>query len=170
VFTPGSFFTEFIAADVLTNSLPVHVLASTLRLHWDKPEDVMNKIMTTALIAGGLMLINSPEAAAHKEVRHTYQPPAYYQIDVRRSDRMPRWLKHDRTFRKWYRHSRLKRDRRLAWNQLYDIYRWERRWGKTYYRSDNYWADYYRYRDHHHDRDRDRNRDRDRRDRRRHRH
>ena len=58
------------------NSLPVHVLMATLKLHWDKPEDVMNKVMTTALIAGGLMLINSPEAAAHKEVRHTHQAPA----------------------------------------------------------------------------------------------
>ena len=123
----------------------------------------MNKLMTTALIAGGLMLMNSPEAAAHKEVRTVYQPPAYYHFDARRSEHMPRWLKRDHSFRQWYRHTRLKRDRHLAWNQLFDIYRWERRWGKSYYRSDNYWVDYYqyRYRDH---------RDRDRRERRRHRH
>ena len=38
---------------------------------------------------------------------------------------MPRWLKRDHSFRKWYTHTRLKRDRRLAWNQLFDIYRWE---------------------------------------------
>ena len=144
----------------------------------------MNKLMTTALVAGGLMLINSPEAAAHKEVRNVYEPPAYYQpvrhADYRRSKHMPRWLKRDHSFRKWYKHTRLSRDRRLAWNQLFDIYRWERRWGRNYYRSANYWVDYYelRYRDH---RDRDyrdrdyRNRDRkhDRkhdRDRRRHKH
>ena len=125
----------------------------------------MNKLMTTALIAGGLMLMNSPEAAAHKEVRTVYQPPAYYQVDVRRSGHMPRWLKRDHAFRKWYKHTRLKRDRRLAWNQLFEIYRWERRWGRSYYRSDNYWADYYQYRyrdrdDHRHNRN----------DRRRHRH
>jgi len=129
----------------------------------------MNKLMTTALIAGGLMLMNSPEAAAHKEVRNVYQPPAYYHIDARRSDHMPRWLKRNHSFRKWYSHSRLKRDRRLAWNQLFDIYRWERRWGKSYYRSDNYWVDYYqyRYRDYRDHRD---HRSHDRRDRRRHRH
>ena len=125
----------------------------------------MNKLMTTALIAGGLMLMNSPEAAAHKEVRTVYQPPAYYQVDVRRSGQMPRWLRRDHAFSKWYKHTRLKRDRRLAWNQLFDIYRWERRWGRSYYRSDNYWADYYQYRY----RDRDDHR-RNRNDRRRHRH
>ncbi len=135
----------------------------------------MNKLMTTALVAGGLMLMNSPEAAAHKEVRNVYQPQAYYQsyghIDVRRSDHMPRWLKRERSFRKWYKHTSLKRNRRLAWNQLFDIYRWERRFGRTYHRSDNYWNDYYahrygeRERDSRHDRDR-----RDRRDGRRHRH
>ena len=127
----------------------------------------MNKLMTTALVAGGLMLMSSPEAAAHKEVRNVYEPPAYYHTsrhaDVRRSAHMPRRLQHDHSFRKWYKHTRLKRDRRLAWNQLFDIYRWERRWGRTYYRSDNYWIDYYQYRYRDHD-------DRDRRDRRRHRH
>ena len=125
----------------------------------------MNKLMTTALIAGGLMLMNSPEAAAHKEVRTVYQPPAHYQVDVRRAEHMPRWLKRDHAFSKWYKHTQLKRDRRLAWNQLFDIYRWERRWGRSYYRSDNYWADYYQYRY----RDRDDHR-RNRNDRRRHRH
>jgi hypothetical protein len=115
----------------------------------------MNKLMTTALVAGGLMLMNSPEAAAHKEVRNVYEPPAYYQTvryaDYRRSKDMPRWLKHDRSFHKWYKHTRLRRDRRLAWNQLFDIYRWERRWGKVHYQ--------YRYRDHdHNSRDRRRHR------------
>jgi len=128
----------------------------------------MNKLMTTALIAGGLMLLNSPEAAAHKEVRNVYQPPAYYQgyvrVDVRRPSHMPRWLKRNHAFRHWYKRTTVKRDRRLAWHQLFDIYRWERRFGTSYRRSDNYWNDYYAYRygERHHDRDR--------RDRRRHRH
>jgi len=116
----------------------------------------MNKLMTTALVAGGLMLMNSPEAAAHKEVRNVYQPSAYNlpykRIDERRSHDMPRWLKRDHSFRKWYKRTPLKRDRRLAWNQLFDIYRWERHWGRTYHRSDTYWNDYYRYRYRNHDR------------------
>ena len=92
-----------------------------------------------------------------------YQPPAYHHVyhDARRAHHMPRWLKHNRGFRHWYRHTPLKRDRRLAWNQLFDIYRFERRFGRNYYRSANYWNDYYarHYGERHGDRDhRDRRR------------
>jgi hypothetical protein len=128
----------------------------------------MNKVMTIALIAGGLMLLNSPEAAAHKEVRSTYQPQAYHhtysRIDVRRPKHMPRWLKRNQAFRHWYKRTKVKRDRRLAWHELFEIYRWERRFGRSYYRSGNYWNDYYAYRyGERHD-------DRDRRNKRRHKH
>jgi hypothetical protein len=151
------------------NSLEVHVRTHNLQLHWDKPEDAMNKLMTTALIAGGLLLLNSPEAAAHKEVRNSYHAPAYVYIDHRRADRMPRWLHRNSDFRHWYRHSPLRRDRGLAWFQLYDIFRFERRFGRTHYRSGNDWRDYYnrRYPNRRYDHDR---RNHDRRDRRRHRH
>ena len=106
----------------------------------------MNKLMTAAVIAGSLMLLNSPEAAAHKEVRNVYAPSAYTRIDVRRSSHMPDWLHRHRDFRHWYQRTELRRDRRIAWHQLYEIFRWERRWGVTYYRSDNYWTDYYAFR------------------------
>ena len=68
---------------------------------------------------------------------------------------MPRWLKRDKGFRHWYRHSPLKRDRRLAWHQLFDIYRFEIRFGRSYYRGSNYWNEYYalRYGERHFDRD-----------------
>ena len=156
------------------NSLPVHVLMATLKLHWDKPEDVMNKVMTTALIAGGLMLINSPEAAAHKEVRHTHQAPAYNYyypgVDVRRPRHMPRWLHRNHEFRYWYRHTPLRRNLRIAWHELFDIYRWERRHATRFDRRYRDYDDYRRrhYRD---DRDGHRNKRHDkRRDERRHRH
>ena len=129
--------------DGLTNSPVVHVLTLTLTLHWDKPEDVMNKLMTAAVLAGGLMLLNSPEAAAHKQVRNVYQPPAYAHAEWRRPHHMPGWLKQQRAFRHWYRHTPLKRDRRLAWHQLYEIFRWEHRRGAGYRRNDNYWHNYY---------------------------
>jgi len=130
----------------------------------------MNKVMIAAALTGGFLLMNSPEAAAHKEVRNVYQPPAYYHpqdhVEYRRAKHMPRWLKRKQGFRDWYRHTKLKRDRRLAWNQLYEIYRWERRWGRTYFRGPNFWNDYYAHRYRHDDR-RD---DRKRRQRHRHRH
>ena len=126
----------------------------------------MNKVMTTALIAGGLMLINSPEAAAHKEVRHTHQAPAYYHyypgVDVRRPRHMPRWLRRSDSFRRWYRYSPLRRNVWIAWGELYDIYRWERRYGQRFDRRSRA-HDEYRRRDYRHNRGKHR-------DRRRHRH
>ena len=51
----------------------------------------MNKMMIAAVIAGGLMLMNSPEAAAHKEVRYVHSAHTYAYVDVRRTKHMPRW-------------------------------------------------------------------------------
>ena len=145
----------FLLPHVLTNSLRVHVLRLTLELHWDKPEDVMNKLMTAALVAGGLMLLNTPEAAAHTEVRYSHVPAPYYDNhrgyyrggDVRRSERMPRWLKRNDSFRKWYRHSSLQRNWRLAWGELFEIYHWERRYGHRYdrwYHHDDHYRKHHR--------------------------
>jgi hypothetical protein len=136
------------------------VAPHTLKLHWDEPEDVMNRLMTAAVIAGGLMLAHSPEAAAHKEVRHVYQPPAYTYVEVRLDSHMPRRLKHDKGFRHWYRYTPLRHDRRIAWGALFEIYKWERRRGRAYHRSDNHWNDYYAYRygERHYDRDHGRDR------------
>lgn len=91
-----------------------------------KPEIDMKKMITVALMAGSLLLLDSPEAAAHDEMRLAYYPSTHYRLEYRRTDSMPRWLRHDRSFRKWYRHSRLRHSRYLAWRQLFEIYRWER--------------------------------------------
>ncbi|MGI9235735.1 MAG: hypothetical protein ACR2RD_19050 [Woeseiaceae bacterium] len=107
----------------------------------------MNKIITVALIAGGLLLLDAPEAAAHNDIRISYQPSAYYQIDVRRTHRMPYWLKRNKEFRHWYRHTRLRRQRHLTWHRLFDIYRWEtvdrRKHRRAHRIARNH--DYYRY-------------------------
>lgn len=109
----------------------------------------MNKFLLTAVLAGGLLLLDSPEAAAHGQGHNKHRSPPvykdYYRGDAygshrysrdryrgdyrrsayRRSHKMPYWLRHDRGFRHWYEHSRLRRDRYLAWQVLFDIYRWE---------------------------------------------
>jgi hypothetical protein len=163
-------FFENQVPHVLTNSRLVHVPPNSLKLHWDKPEDDMNKVMTVVVIAGGLMLMNSPEATAHQTVHNVYQPPTYYQsygrIDERRPDHMPSWLKRDKSFRHWYNRTSLKHNRRLDWHELFNIYRWERSWRSSNRRNGNYWDKYYAYRygERHYDRDRSR------RDERRHRH
>lgn len=115
----------------------------------------MNKLTLAAVIAGGLMLANTTGAKAHQEVRYVHHSHAYTQIDVRRPKHMPRWLKRDKAFRHWYAHTPLRRDRRLAWNELFEIFRWELRWGTRYYSRGDFRRDYYapRYRERHYDRD-----------------
>ncbi len=110
----------------------------------------MNKTITAALIASGLLILDSPEAAAHSEVRVSYQPPIVYRLEHRRPQHMPHWLKRDRDFRKWYRHTRLRRHRHLSWHQLFDIYHWERVANRKHRRVDHfveYHDHYYRYPD-----------------------
>jgi len=101
----------------------------------------MNKIITVALIAGGLLLLDSPEAAAHKEVRNVYQPSAYYRVEHRRAKHMPNWLKRDRSFRRWYKRTHLRRYKRIGWHRLYDIYLRERFHAGKPRRADQHWRD-----------------------------
>ncbi len=109
----------------------------------------MNKTITVALIASGLLLTQAPEAVAHSEVHVTYPPSAYYRLEHRRPQHMPYWLKRDRGFRKWYRNTRLRHHRHLSWHRLFDIYHWERDVKRKHRRAhrfaDNHYS--YRYRD-----------------------
>lgn len=85
----------------------------------------MNKILNAAFMIGSLLVLQSPEAAAHPETAVMRQLSPYYQLELRHGDSMPRWLKRNRSFRHWYTHTSLRRNRYLAWHQLFDIYRWE---------------------------------------------
>ena len=115
----------------------------------------MNKVIISAILACGLLLLDSPEAAAHDGSKRQYRASEYQRYDSfrrdahsrdyysrernrsaydhhrqKRSNKMPRWLKQDRSFRHWLQRSRLNKNRRLSWHQLFDIYRWEH----SYYR------------------------------------
>ena len=106
----------------------------------------MNQVLITAIIAAGLTMGMTPEAAAHPEARGYHDGPKYSDRDRRahsrdyyernsyrrdyyqhkRASKMPRWLKKKKSFRRWYKDSPISKYRFLSWNQLYDIYRWER--------------------------------------------
>ena len=120
----------------------------------------MNRIMTAALLAGGLLLLEAPDAAAHNEVRHTYQPPVFARYETPRVRKMPFWLKQNRSFRKWYRHSGLRRNRYLGWHQLFRIYRWERAYRMQHRRHHRHVYDhgFYRHDDRYRKRDKRRRR------------
>lgn len=68
----------------------------------------MNKILTIALIAGGLLLLESPEAAAHKEV-HIKQHPQVHQYS-------------DSYGRKSYRRGHRRHDNYRHYDRRFDYY------------------------------------------------
>lgn len=128
-------------------------------------ETDMNKIITVALVAGGLLLLDAPEAAAHNEKRITYQQ-THYHDGLRQRHQMPYWLKRDRAFRHWYKNTRLRRQKHLTWHRLFDIYRWETIDRRTHRRADRVVRKHYYNRHHHRGYNRHHHRD----ERRRHRH
>ena len=85
----------------------------------------MFKSICTLAVIGGLCLAAAPAASAHERGYDHYQP-RHQHVRMHRDRHMPRWLRHDRGFRYWYRHSSRRHDYHLAWWQLYEIYRWER--------------------------------------------
>jgi hypothetical protein len=111
----------------------------------------MNKVLIATALACGLLLLESPEAAAHEENSHQYRhvdrdrsgaerrdshSRDYYRRNTDRTERydtrhkrarqMPSWLKHDRSFARWLDHTGLHSTRHVSWRQLFDIYLWER--------------------------------------------
>ncbi len=106
----------------------------------------MLRMMIPLIAAGGFLLLDAPQAAAHQEVRNLHLPAPYYHVDHRRMDRMPRWLKRNKPFVRWYRHSEFRHDRRLSWNELFRIYHWRRAGVARYYP----WASIHRRHSHRH--------------------
>lgn len=110
----------------------------------------MNKLLAGTLLIGSLFLLDSPAAEAHggahghKSKSHHYSRSYdrdYYYSDRRhrsvrhyRTGKLPRWLKRERGFRNWYKHSRYRYNRRLSWQRLFDIYLWEYDRRRRYYR------------------------------------
>ena len=85
----------------------------------------MLKSICTLAVVGSLCLAAAPTASAHERGYDHYSPRQLH-VHVHRDRHMPRWLRQDRDFRHWYRHTSRRHDHRLAWWQLYEIYRWER--------------------------------------------
>lgn len=85
----------------------------------------MKNLGLSALLVAGLLGLDISPAAAHPGAHEVRVFNDGYRHEFRREQSMPRWLKRNRSFRHWYRHSPLKRFRRISWDQLYEIYRWE---------------------------------------------
>ena len=107
----------------------------------------MNKLLLTALVTGSLLLLDSPEAAAHGNGHDKYARSDahysrsydrdyrqhrghHYSAKYKRPKHMPYRLKHDRQFRRWFKRTHFRADRRLSWNRLFDIYVYEQRYSR----------------------------------------
>jgi len=88
----------------------------------------MNKLSVGLLLAASLFFIDVTPAAAHQGVDRAQVQRHGYAFEMRRRHEMPAWLKRNKRFRHWYRHSPLRHYRQIRWNQLFEIYRWERRY------------------------------------------
>lgn len=86
----------------------------------------MNRTLAICMLVGSLALVDAPEALAHERGHHAEPAHGRYHVAPHRAERMPRWMRHDRGFVAWYRHSSLRHDRRIGWYTLFDIYRFER--------------------------------------------
>lgn len=99
----------------------------------------MNKLSVVLLLAAGLFFIDVSPAAAHPGVDGVRGHSYGHQVRTLRRHEMPGWLRRDHDFRHWYRQTPLKRYYQIGWNQLFEIYRWERRYfrGRYYVRYDD---------------------------------
>ena len=110
----------------------------------------MFRTISSSMAVAALLLAAGQTAEAHGNGYHRYESSAYHHAAFHRKRHMPRWLWRKPGFRHWYRRSPLRFNYRLAWWQLYDEYRWERRYYRTRYgtrhrdydRNARYWRDY----------------------------
>lgn len=100
----------------------------------------MFRTICTLTVILGLGLAAAPQAVAHERAYDHY-PTRQHHVRMHRDRHMPRWLRQDRGFRHWYRHSSLRHDRHLAWWQLFEIYRWERKRAYRYDHDRHYYGD-----------------------------
>ena len=94
----------------------------------------MKTKLTVIVVLGVALLASSPDALAHKKHRHAHADHhdryAYDGYHYQKRHRLPRWLRRHDHFRAWYRHTPLRYNLRLGWDELYSIYTWERRYSK----------------------------------------
>lgn len=95
----------------------------------------MNKLSVGVLLAASLFFLDVSPAAAHPGADHARAYGHAYHFEQRRRHEMPRWLKRNRDFRHWYRHTPLRHYREFRWRQLFEIYRWERQYFRANHRN-----------------------------------
>lgn len=92
----------------------------------------MNMKLLGIAVVGTTLLAAAPAAVADHKHKHrhvdVYDGYAYPGYHVYERERLPRWLRRHDRFRAWYRHTPLRYNLRLDWDELYSIFVWERRY------------------------------------------
>lgn len=87
----------------------------------------MKRLIWLLVLSAALVVAVVPEASAH---------PSHYQFDrhyvVRHGHSYPYWLRRNSDFHDWYWQSRFRNDFYLSWNEIFGIYRYERRYRRPY--------------------------------------
>jgi hypothetical protein len=121
----------------------------------------MLKSIGTFTIVCALCAGAAQTATAHERGHDHYEATRHHHASMHRDWHMPHWLHHDKGFRVWYGRSSLRHNYFLAWWQLHEIYRWERRYDHrrghaVHYGARHHDYDWYRRYWHQHDRRHDR--------------
>lgn len=86
---------------------------------------IMRRTICSLSLGIGLFLVSAADASAH---RIEYRPYIAHDHHVySRTRSFPGWLRRNREFQHWYRHSHYRLTRHMSWHRLYDVYRFERR-------------------------------------------
>ena len=98
----------------------------------------MFKVIGSFIAVAGLALSTGQTAEAHGFGYHGHGSPVHRYDVFYRTKHMPGWVRKKRHFRHWYAHSPIRFDYRLSWTDVYDVYRWERRYGSPRFYSSRY--------------------------------
>ncbi|NCF24184.1 MAG: hypothetical protein GWP60_06565 [Gammaproteobacteria bacterium] len=117
----------------------------------------MLKSIGTLTVMCGICLGAAQAASANDRGYDRYESPRHHYVTIHRDWYMPARLRHDRGFRFWYHRTSLRHNHHLAWWQLFEIYRLERRYDHrrhhvVHYGSRHHDYDWYRRYWHKHDR------------------
>lgn len=85
---------------------------------------LVKRLITMSALGGVLIFGLAPAASAHPAQYAPYGAYApYYRYEHVRP--IPRWVRADRGFHRWYLRSRYRHVRHLSWHRLFELYRYD---------------------------------------------
>ena len=127
-------------------------------------DNTVTRLVWSCVLTLGLAAALVPQANAHDTAYWPAGRYDHYQVEIPRHG-LPRWLRKDKAFKRWYLSNPYTRVRHVGWNRLYDMYLIDRRYQQKMsrakrrhyqHRHAQHYDNVVYQRDHDHDHDRDR--------------